>query len=54
MHDFRPMPTTHGQDVSRTTVFAENTGVVSAVLKNIPNQPTKFVDADPLEDTVSL
>ena len=26
-------------------MFAESSGIVSAVLKQIPNQPTKFVDS---------
>ena len=44
-HTFR----SHSQDVRRTRLFAESSGVVSAVLKQIPNQPTKFVDAHPRE-----
>jgi len=39
----------HSQDVKRTRIFAESSGVVSAVLKQIPNQPTKFVDSHPRE-----
>ena len=44
-HIFR----SHSKDVKRTRLFAESSGVVSAVLKQIPNQPTKFVDAHPRE-----